>query len=103
MPAGAAGRLREPTMRAKTLLILLAVFVFFWFGVSTFRANETLVELRLAVLGPFQVELGAILLGAFFAGAGLILFFDIAGGARESLTQSVYVHIQNVVGAADIA
>lgn len=70
-------------MRAKTLLSLLLVFAFVWFVVATIKNNQTPVEVRLAFLGPLTVELWAILLAAFGAGAALILFFDIAGGARR--------------------
>ena len=70
-------------MRAKTLITILFVFAFVWFVVSTVRLNEGLVTVRLAFVGPFELELWMGLLAAFCAGAGLILFFDIAGGARR--------------------
>ncbi len=70
-------------MRAKTLLSLLLVFAFVWFVVATIKNNQNPVDVQLALLGPLTVELWAILLAAFGAGAALILFFDIAGGARR--------------------
>lgn len=70
-------------MRAKTLLSLLLVFAFVWFVVATIKNNQSPVDVQLAFLGPLTVELWAILLAAFGAGAALILFFDIAGGARR--------------------
>lgn len=70
-------------MRTKTLVTILFVFAFVWFVVSTIRLNEGLVTVRLAFLRPVEIELWMGLLVAFCAGAGLILFFDIAGGARR--------------------
>jgi tetratricopeptide (TPR) repeat protein len=70
-------------MRAKTLISLLLVFAFVWFVVSTIKNNAEPVNVHFAFLGPHKLELWAIMLAAFGAGAALILFFDIAGGARR--------------------
>lgn len=70
-------------MRAKTLISLVLVFVFVWFVVSTIKNNQEQVAVRVAFFGPLTLELWAIMLTAFGAGAALILFFDIAGGARR--------------------
>jgi tetratricopeptide (TPR) repeat protein len=70
-------------MRTKTLLSLLIVFAFVWFVVATIKNNQGQVEVSLAFIGPITLELWAIMLAAFGAGAALILFFDIAGGARR--------------------
>lgn len=70
-------------MRAKTLISLLLVFAFVWFIASTILYNRSQVEARFAILGTLRVELGVMLVVVFLAGAALILFFDIAGGARR--------------------
>ena len=70
-------------MQAKTVLTILLVFVVVWFMVSTIRLNETLVSVRFAVLQPLELELWMVMLASFGVGAGVILFFDIAGGARR--------------------
>lgn len=70
-------------MRTKTLVSLLLVFAFVWFVVATIKNNQDQVEVRLAFIGPLTLELWAIMLAAFGIGAALILFFDIAGGARR--------------------
>ena len=71
-------------MRFKTLFSLLLIFVVVWFLASTIAMNRVPVEISLAFfLQPLSLELWMALLGAFGAGAALILFFDIAGGARR--------------------
>jgi tetratricopeptide (TPR) repeat protein len=50
---------------------------------STIAMNQDQVEIRLAFVRPLTLELWTALLGAFGAGAALILFFDLAGGARR--------------------
>ncbi|MGH9334357.1 MAG: tetratricopeptide repeat protein, partial [Vicinamibacteria bacterium] len=70
-------------MRAKTLIAILGVFAFVWWIVSTIRLNAGLVTVRLPLVEPLQIELWLVLLAGFGAGAGLILLFDIAGGARR--------------------
>jgi tetratricopeptide (TPR) repeat protein len=70
-------------MRTKTLLSLLLVFAFVWFVVATIKNNTDPVDVNLAIIGTITLEKWAIMLAAFGAGAALILFFDIAGGARR--------------------
>ena len=70
-------------MRFKTLFSLLLIFVAAWILASTIVMNREPVQISLAFLQPFSLELWMMLLGAFGAGAALILFFDIAGGARR--------------------
>jgi len=70
-------------MRAKTLITILSVFAFVWWIVSTIRLNAGLVTVRLPLAQPLQLELWLVLLAGFGAGAGVILLFDIAGGARR--------------------
>lgn len=70
-------------MRAKTVVTIVFVFAFVWFVVSTIRLNEGLVTVRFAFMSPAELELWMALLASFGAGAGVILFFDIAGGARR--------------------
>jgi tetratricopeptide (TPR) repeat protein len=70
-------------MRARTLVTVLSVFAFVWWIVSTIRLNAGLVTVRLPLAQPLKIELWLVLLAGFGAGAGLILLFDIAGGARR--------------------
>ena len=70
-------------MRVKTLFSLLMIFVAVWFLASTIAMNRAPVEISLALLQPLSLELWMALLGAFGAGAAVILFFDLAGGARR--------------------
>jgi tetratricopeptide (TPR) repeat protein len=70
-------------MRAKTLLTILIVFAAVWWSVSTIRLNAGLVTVRLPFASPIQLELWMVLLAGFGVGAGVILLFDIAGGARR--------------------
>ena len=70
-------------MRARTVLTILIVFTFVWFVVSTIRLNETLVTIRFAFSQPVELEVWMVMLAAFGVGAGVILFFDVAGGARR--------------------
>ena len=70
-------------MRSKTLVTLLAVFAFVWFVVSTIRLNEGLVTVQFAFSQPARLELWMVMLAAFGLGAGVILLFDITGGARR--------------------
>ena len=70
-------------MRARTLVTILSVFAFVWWIVSTIRLNAGLVTVRLPLAQPLQLELWLVLLAGFGAGAGVILLFDIAGGARR--------------------
>ena len=70
-------------MRFKTLFSLLLIFVAAWILASTIVMNREPIQISLAFLQPFSLELWMMLLGAFGAGAALILFFDIAGGARR--------------------
>lgn len=74
-------------MRTKTLVTILAVVGVVWFVVSTIRLNEGLVTARFSFLPPIELELWMVMLAAFGAGAGLILVFDIAGGARRFARQ----------------
>jgi tetratricopeptide (TPR) repeat protein len=61
----------------------LLVFAAVWFVVSTIRLNEVLVTVRFAFLQPLELELWMVMLAAFGLGAGVILCFDVAGGARR--------------------
>lgn len=70
-------------MRARTLLTMLLVFAFVWFSVSTIRLNEALVSVQFAFFQPVALELWMVMLAAFGVGAGVILFFDLAGGVRR--------------------
>ena len=70
-------------MRARTVLTILSVFASVWFVVSTIRLNEALVTIQFAFFQPIELELWMVMLAAFGVGAGLILFFDLAGGARR--------------------
>jgi tetratricopeptide (TPR) repeat protein len=70
-------------MRAKTLVTILFVFALVWWIVSTIRLNSGLVTVRLPFTQPLQIELWLVLLAGFGVGAGVILLFDIAGGARR--------------------
>jgi tetratricopeptide (TPR) repeat protein len=70
-------------MRPRTLIAILSVFAFVWWIVSTIRMNAGLVTVRLPGAHPLQLELWLVLLAGFGAGAGVILLFDIAGGARR--------------------
>ena len=70
-------------MRARTVLTILLVFGSVWFVVSTIRLNEALVTIRFAFFQPTELELWMVMLAAFGIGAGLILFFDLAGGVRR--------------------
>jgi lipopolysaccharide biosynthesis regulator YciM len=70
-------------MRLRTLLILLAIFAFVALLASTIAMNQSQVVVRLGWVRPMTVQLWAVMLIAFGAGAALILFFDIAGGARR--------------------
>ncbi|MFQ5789288.1 MAG: tetratricopeptide repeat protein [Acidobacteriota bacterium] len=70
-------------MRPKTLLSLLFVFALVWLVVSTIANNRMPVEVHLAFVRPFTLELWVVMVAAFGAGAALILLFDIAGGARR--------------------
>ncbi len=70
-------------MRLRTLLGLLLIFGLVWFLASTIAMNRDPVQISLAFAQTLNVELWMALLGAFGAGAALILFFDIAGGARQ--------------------
>ncbi len=70
-------------MRVRTVLTILFVFAFVWFVVSTIRLNEALVTIQFAFFQPIDLELWMVMLAAFGVGAGVILFFDIAGGARR--------------------
>ena len=69
-------------MRARTVLTILLVFASVWFAVSTIRLNEALVTIQFAFFQPIELELWMVMLAAFGVGAGVILFFDLAGGAR---------------------
>jgi len=70
-------------MRARTVLTILLVFASVWFVVSTIRLNEALVTIQFAFFQPIELELWMVMLAAFGMGAGVILFFDLAGGARR--------------------
>ena len=70
-------------MRARTVLTILLVFGSVWFAVSTIRLNEALVTIQFAFFQPIELELWMVMLAAFGVGAGVILFFDLAGGARR--------------------
>src|SRR3990172_11537899 len=70
-------------MRARTLVAILGVFAFVWWIASTIRLNAGLVTVRLPLAQPLKLELWLVLLAGFGAGAGVILLFDIAGGARR--------------------
>jgi len=70
-------------MRLRTLLSLLLIFGLVWSLASTIAMNRDPVEISLALIPPLNVELWMALLGAFGAGAALILFFDLAGGVRR--------------------
>jgi lipopolysaccharide biosynthesis regulator YciM len=70
-------------MRAKTFATILLVFAAVWWVVSTIRLNAGLVTVRLPFTSPIQLELWMVLLAGFGVGAGIILLFDIAGGARR--------------------
>jgi tetratricopeptide (TPR) repeat protein len=70
-------------VRAKTLLTILLVFALVWWIVSTIRLNAGLVTVQLPFAEPLQIELWMVLLAGFATGAGVILLFDIAGGARR--------------------
>ena len=70
-------------MKARTVLTILAVFATVWFVVSTIRLNETLVTIQFAFFPPTELELWMVMLAGFGLGAGVILFFDLAGGARR--------------------
>lgn len=70
-------------MRARTVLTILAVFAVVWFVVSTIRLNESLVTIRFAFFQPVELELWMVMFAASGIGAGVILFFDLAGGARR--------------------
>ena len=62
---------------------MLVVFAFVWFVVSTIRLNEALVTVQFAFFQPVALELWMVMLAAFGTGAGVILFFDLAGGVRR--------------------
>ncbi|HEX9723939.1 MAG TPA: lipopolysaccharide assembly protein LapA domain-containing protein [Vicinamibacteria bacterium] len=70
-------------MRFRTLIGFLLIFGFVWFLASTIAMNRDPVDISLAFVQTLNVELWMALLGAFGAGAALILVFDIAGGARR--------------------
>jgi tetratricopeptide (TPR) repeat protein len=70
-------------MRFRTLIGFLLIFGLVWFLASTIAMNRDPVEISLAFVQTLNVELWMALLGAFGAGAALILVFDIAGGARR--------------------
>lgn len=70
-------------MRVRTLLTILVVFAVVWFVVSTVRLNESLVTVEFAFSQPVELELWMVMLASFGVGAGVILLFDIAGGARR--------------------
>jgi len=70
-------------MRFRTVMSLVALFLFVFLLVSTVVLNPSLVQVRLGLGGPMTVQLGALMLAAFGAGAALILVFDIAGGTRR--------------------
>jgi tetratricopeptide (TPR) repeat protein len=62
---------------------MLIVFAFVWFAVSTIRLNEERVTVQFAFFQPLVLELWMVMLAAFGIGAGVILFFDLAGGVRR--------------------
>ncbi len=62
---------------------MLVVFAFVWFAVSTIRLNEAYVTVQFAFFRPVVLELWMVMLAAFGIGAGVILFFDLAGGVRR--------------------
>jgi len=70
-------------MRLRTLLGLLLVFGLVWVLASTIAMNRVPVQISLAWFRTLDVELWMALLGAFGAGAALILIFEMAGGARR--------------------
>ena len=70
-------------MRFRTLLGLLLIFGLVWVLASTIAMNRVPVEISLAWFRTLNVELWMALLGAFGAGAALILIFELAGGARR--------------------
>lgn len=70
-------------MRARAVFTILFVLAFVWFVVSTIRLNEALVTIQFAFLRPIELELWMLMLAAFGVGAGVILSFDIAGGAKR--------------------
>jgi tetratricopeptide (TPR) repeat protein len=70
-------------MRFRTLIGFLLIFGLVWFLASTIAMNRDPVEISLAFVQTLNVELWMALLGAFGAGAALILLFDIAGGAQR--------------------
>ncbi len=62
---------------------MLVVFAFVGFVVWTIRLNEALVTVQFAFFQPVVLELWMVMLAAFGIGAGVILFFDLAGGVRR--------------------
>jgi len=70
-------------MRARTAITIIIIFASVWFTVATIRLNEALVTIRFPLFQPTELELWMVMLAAFGFGAGVILFFDLAGGAKR--------------------
>jgi tetratricopeptide (TPR) repeat protein len=72
-------------MRLKTLVKVLLSFGLVGLLAATVHFNQQPVVVRLGLWNPASIamELWSVMMIAFGAGAGLILLFDIAGGARR--------------------